>query len=152
MRHAGEAATSDVAERNEESSGAENPITAVESAAYTIPTDKSESDGTFEWNSTTIVIAEVTAGGVTGIGYTYSSPAATGVIHEHLASAAVGCDAMIISTAWERMVHAVRNIGRPGDAAAAISAVDNAMWDLKSKLLDLPLVALQGAVRNSVPV
>ena len=152
MRHAGEAATSDVAERNEESSGAENPITAVESAAYTIPTDKSESDGTFEWNSTTIVIAEVTAGGVTGIGYTYSSPAATGVIHEHLASAAVGCDAMIISTAWERMVHAVRNIGRPGIAAAAISAVDNAMWDLKSKLLDLPLVALLGAVRNSVPV
>ena len=152
MRHAGEAATSDVAERNEESSGAENPITAVESAAYTIPTDKSESDGTFEWNSTTIVIAEVTAGGVTGIGYTYSSPAATGVIHEHLASAAVGCDAMIISTAWERMVHAVRNIGRPGIAAAAISAVDNAMWDLKSKLLDLPLVALLGAVRNSLPV
>src|SRR5437868_14507013 len=119
MRHAGEAATSDVAERNEESSGAENPITAVESAAYTIPTDKPESDGTFEWSSTTIVIAEVTAGGVTGIGYTYSSPATAVVIREHLARVVAGCDAMMISTAWDRMVHAVRNIGRPGIAAAA---------------------------------
>jgi L-alanine-DL-glutamate epimerase-like enolase superfamily enzyme len=64
---------------------------------------------------------------MTGIGYTYSSPAAVVVIGEHLASAVVGCDAMMISTAWDRMVHSVRNIGPPGIAAAAISAVDNAI-------------------------
>jgi len=152
MRDLGETVTSVIPERNEGGSHAQHPITAVESAAYTVPTDKPESDGTFEWSSTTIVIAEVTAGGVTGMGYTYSSPAAAAVIREHLASAVTGCDAMIISTAWDRMVHAVRNIGRPGIAAAAISAVDNAIWDLKSKLLELPLVALLGAVRTNVPV
>jgi len=74
------------------------------------------------------------------------------VIREHLASALIDCDAMVISTAWDRMIHAVRNIGRAGVAAAAISAVDNAMWDLKGKLLGLPLIALLGAVRTEVPV
>ncbi len=34
----------------------------------------------------------------------------------------------------------------------AISAVDNALWDLKARLLDLPLVNLLGAVRDGVPV
>jgi len=114
MRDLGETVTSVIPERNAGGSHAQHPITAVESAAYTVPTDKPESDGTFEWSSTTIVIAEVTAGGVTGMGYTYSSPAAAAVIREDLASAVTGCDAMIISTAWDRMVHAVRNIGRPG--------------------------------------
>ena len=151
MRDSSETVTSIIPERESESN-AQHPITAVESAAYTVPTDKPESDGTFEWSSTTIIIAEVTASGVTGIGYTYSSPAAAVVIREHLASAVSGCDAMIISTAWDRMLHAVRNIGRPGIAAAAISAVDNAIWDLKSKLLELPLVALLGPVRTNVPV
>ena len=152
MRDSIETMTSVLPERGEGGSKAQHPITAIESAAYTVPTDKPESDGTFEWSSTTIVIAEVTASGVTGIGYTYSSPAAAVVIREHLASAISGCDAMIIPSAWDRMVHAVRNIGRPGIAAAATSAVDNAMWDLKSKLLELPLVALLVPVRANVPV
>src|SRR5947207_12557447 len=151
MRHSHEFATSDVGTRSE-GRNPEHTVTAVESAAYTIPTDKPESDGTFEWSSTTIVIAEVMASGMTGIGYTYSSPAAAVVIREHLASALIDCDAMVISTAWDRMIHAVRNIGRAGVAAAAISAVDNAMWDLKGKLLGLPLIALLGAVRTEVPV
>jgi L-alanine-DL-glutamate epimerase-like enolase superfamily enzyme len=34
----------------------------------------------------------------------------------------------------------------------AISAVDVALWDLKARLLDLPLITLLGPVRNSVPV
>lgn len=125
-------------------------ITDVRGSAYAVPTDKPEADGTFEWNSTTIVIAEISAGNATGIGYTYSSSAAALVIHEHLAPAIAACDAMDISGTWDHMVHAVRNIGRPGIASAAISAVDAAMWDLKGKLLDLPVVEMLGAVRNAV--
>ena len=34
----------------------------------------------------------------------------------------------------------------------AISAVDNALWDLKSRILDLPLVKLLGCVRDAVPI
>ena len=45
------------------------------------------------------------------------------------------------------MVNAVRNVGRSGVAATAISALDAALWDLKAKLLDLPLAALLGRAR-----
>jgi L-alanine-DL-glutamate epimerase-like enolase superfamily enzyme len=50
------------------------------------------------------------------------------------------------------MVEAVRNLGRPGIASMAISAVDAALWDLKARLLDVALVRLLGAVREAAPV
>ena len=50
------------------------------------------------------------------------------------------------------MIRAVRNLTRPGMAGYAISAVDVALWDLKAKLLGLPLYRLLGAVRADVPV
>ena len=50
------------------------------------------------------------------------------------------------------MVAAIRNLGRPGISSMAIAAVDNALWDLKAQILDLPLVSLLGQVRTAVPV
>jgi len=137
-----------------ESSGAETAhrVSAVDATAYTIPTEQPESDGTFDWDSTTIVIVEITAGGTTGIGYTYASPAATVVIREHLAPVIIGRDATAIDAAWDAMIRQVRNIGRPGIASAAIAAVDSAMWDLKAKLLGLPLARILDCTRESVPV
>jgi L-alanine-DL-glutamate epimerase-like enolase superfamily enzyme len=63
-----------------------------------------------------------------------------------------GRDAMAVPGCWIEMVKAIRNLGRPGVASMAISAVDVALWDLKARLLDLPLVTLLGAVRESAPV
>ena len=63
-----------------------------------------------------------------------------------------GCDAMDVPAAWAAMTAAVRNLGRPGIAAMAISAVDNALWDLKARLLGVSLLALLGAVRERIPV
>ena len=34
----------------------------------------------------------------------------------------------------------------------AVSAIDNALWDLRARLLDLPLVSLLGQVRTGIPV
>jgi L-rhamnonate dehydratase len=45
------------------------PIDAVRARVFTIPTDAPEADGTFAWHSTTMVLAEVSAGGVVGLGY-----------------------------------------------------------------------------------
>ena len=59
---------------------------------------------------------------------------------------------MSVSGAWEAMVHHVRNIGRPGIASMAISAVDTALWDLKARLLEQPLVGLFGQVRDGMPI
>ena len=50
------------------------------------------------------------------------------------------------------MQRAVRNLGRAGLCATAISAVDTALWDLKAKLLGLPLAALLGRVRDEVEI
>jgi L-alanine-DL-glutamate epimerase-like enolase superfamily enzyme len=128
------------------------PIERVESAVYVIPTEQPESDGTLSWDHTTLVVVHVTAGGARGLGYTYSSGAAATVIDGMLAPAIVGSDALAIPRAWALMRAAVRNLGQPGIAFNAVSAVDAALWDLKAKLLQLPLVDLLGAARDSVPL
>ncbi len=127
-------------------------IEGVEVSAYKIPTDQPESDGTLEWDSTTIVVVEVDGGGKRGIGYTYTHAAAAKLAQDKLAEVVKGRDAMAVEVANAEMVKAVRNFGRPGLCANAISAVDAALWDLKAKLLYVPLVTLLGAGRESVPV
>ena len=74
------------------------------------------------------------------------------LIHDALAGAVVGTDPMSVPAAWEAMVRRVRNLGRPGVASTAIAAVDTALWDLKARLLGLPLARLLGLVREAVPV
>jgi L-alanine-DL-glutamate epimerase-like enolase superfamily enzyme len=128
------------------------PIDRVAVAAYVIPTDVPESDGTAEWDRTTLVVAHVEGGGAAGLGYTYGDLTAADVIARVLAPLVQGRDAMDVGGAWAAMGHAVRNAGRPGIAATAISAVDAGLWDLKARLLDLPLVALLGARRDRVAV
>ena len=128
------------------------PIRQIEVSAYTIPTESPESDGTLVWDSTTIVVVEVHGGGKVGIGYSYAAPAAARLVSDLLTETIMRKDAMAVPAAWQSMVDAVRNIGRPGIASAAISAVDNALWDLKARLLNLPLVVLLGAVRESIPI
>src|SRR5437660_2342808 len=90
--------------------------------------------------------------GVTGFGYTYADTATATLIHDHLAAVVRGRDALSTDAAWAAMIRSVRNLGRRGIAAMAISAIDNAMWDLKAKLLGVPLVTLLGSVRDSAPV
>jgi L-alanine-DL-glutamate epimerase-like enolase superfamily enzyme len=128
------------------------PIERIEVSAYTVPTDFPESDGTLAWDSTTLVLVEAAAGGERGLGFTYAGTASARLIHDRLAEVVRGCDALAVSAAWAAMVDAVRNLGRPGIASTAIAAVDTALWDLKARLLGLPLVRLLGAVRDSVPV
>lgn len=127
------------------------PIEKLNVVVYRVPTDSPESDGTFKWDATTMVLVEVTAGNRTGLGYTYSSQAAGTLIEEQLKKLVLGRDALDIPAIWEDMAHAVRNLGRPGIASSAISAVDIALWDLKARLLDLPLARLLGVVRPAVP-
>jgi L-alanine-DL-glutamate epimerase-like enolase superfamily enzyme len=127
-------------------------IERVTASAYRIPTDAPEADGTLSWDATTLVIAEITAGGQRGLGYTYSHAAAAKLIETELAKAIIGIDAFAIPTAMASMLRAIRNLGRPGLVATAISAVDTALWDLKGKLLCKPVVSLLGAARDVVPL
>src|ERR671936_2057161 len=127
-------------------------ISDLKVSAYTIPTETPEADGTYEWDSTTIVIVEVTAGGKQGLGYTYADTATAKLIDDKLKEVVVGNDAMSVRATWLGMLRSIRNLGRPGICAMAISAVDTALWDLKARLLDLPLVTLLGQVRDELPI
>jgi L-alanine-DL-glutamate epimerase-like enolase superfamily enzyme len=98
------------------------------------------------------VLVEAHGGGCAGIGYTYGD-AATGVlVRDTLAPVVEGRDALDVRPTTERLRHACRNLGRPGIGAMAIAAIDTALWDLKARLLGLPLVTLLDAVHDSVPV
>jgi L-alanine-DL-glutamate epimerase-like enolase superfamily enzyme len=96
------------------------------------------------------VVVEPIAGGLRGLGYTYADTATARLIKDLLADVVLGYNAMAVPAAWEAMRHALRNLGRPGIASMAIAAVDVALWDLKARLLGLPLVTLLGAVRERV--
>ena len=127
-------------------------VTAVDSAVYVVPTDAPEADGTLAWDKTTVVVATADAGGERGLGWSYASAAAQTVITEMLADVVTGRDAFDIPGTAEAMARQVRNIGRPGVAATAISAVDIALWDLKARLLGQPLTGLLGRALDEVPV
>jgi L-alanine-DL-glutamate epimerase-like enolase superfamily enzyme len=118
----------------------------IDVAAYTIPTATPESDGTAEWDSTTLVTVHIGE----GFGYTYADEATALFIEKHFSD--LKFDPMSPEAAWSTMIAKVRNLGRRGIAAMAISAVDAALWDWKCKLLGVPLVALLGQVRDAVPV
>ncbi len=115
-----------------------------------VPTDGAESDGTLRWDGTTVVLCEIASGPRVGLGYTYASRAAAVVIHETLRPCLVGADPGAIGSLWIAMRRAVRNIGEPGVASMAISAVDIALWDLLGQRLATPLYRLLGACRGAV--
>jgi L-alanine-DL-glutamate epimerase-like enolase superfamily enzyme len=128
------------------------PISEVAVAAYTVPTDEPESDGTLDWAATTIVVAECRAGGETGLGYTYGDVSTARLIDSLLADVLVEHDALAVTAAWDVMVDRLRNAGRPGIGFMAVAAVDIALWDLKARLLGLPLATLLDARHEAVPV
>ena len=130
----------------------DTPIGDIQARAYRIPTDKPEADGTFAWDATTLVVVEVAGGGTTGLGYTYADASNAAFVATTLAEVVHGLDAMDPPRAWAAMQGAVRNLGHAGLASTAISALDAALWDLKAKLLDLPLATLLGRLRDAVPV
>jgi L-alanine-DL-glutamate epimerase-like enolase superfamily enzyme len=128
------------------------PVSRITAAAYRIPTDRPEADGTFAWNATTLVVVEIEAGGNRGLGYTYCDACVVPLIRGALSETLANQDSFDIPGCWLSMQRAVRNIGREGVAACAISAVDAALWDLKAKLLEVPLAKLLGACRDHVPI
>src|SRR5436853_7735348 len=101
--------------------------------AYRIPTATPESDGTFEWDATTLVTVRIDD----GFGYTYANLATAAMIRDLFEFVSDDVEA-----SWAAMIRAVRNVGRRGIAAMAISAIDAALWDRRAKLLGCSVARL----------
>ena len=127
-------------------------VDELEVAAFTVPTDAPEADGTLAWNATTIVVVHAYAAGQWGLGYTYADLSTAKLIESKLTEVVHGQDAMAPQATWQAMVHEIRNLGRPGIVSMGIAAVDVALWDLKARLLGLPLCSLLGMANDRVPI
>ncbi|MGH7692034.1 MAG: enolase C-terminal domain-like protein [Candidatus Dormibacteria bacterium] len=127
-------------------------IEGIDVSVYTVPTEAPESDATLTWDATTVVLCEPRAEGCTGLGFSYATPAAARLIADLLEPQLLGRDPLDISGCWSQMVRAIRNMGRPGVASMAIAAVDISLWDLKAKLLGMPLAKLLGQVQDGAPI
>ena len=127
-------------------------VGAVQATAYTIPTDAPESDGTFAWEQTTLVVVEVEGGGERGLGYTYGDASVAGIASGALAKTVAGVDVLDTGAAHAKAAAALRNIGRTGPGAMALSALDVALHDLKARVLGVPLWRMLDAVRDRVPI
>jgi L-alanine-DL-glutamate epimerase-like enolase superfamily enzyme len=126
-------------------------VERLDVATYTVPLPAPESDGTLEWDATTVLVVEASAGGTSGLGYSYTSAGAAAVVHDLLTDVVVGTDVLATGRAWSAMVRAVRNIGRPGVASSAIAAVDVALWDLRCRVLGISVADGLGPHRDAVP-
>src|SRR5438477_11569687 len=92
----------------------DTPISGVDVSTFTIPTETPESDGSLAWESTTIVVVEVQAGGVRGFGYTYGHAASAVIADTVLADVVRGRHVMYITGLHEDLRRSRRYLGRQG--------------------------------------
>lgn len=125
-------------------------IKKVVASAYKIPTQSPEADGTIKWNSTTFILVSIEAADKKGIGYSYADGVAASFINHNLSKIVEGKNPLQISSITDACIKAIRNNGNCGLAMMAVSAVDNALWDLKAKLFNIPVCDLLGKARESI--
>jgi L-alanine-DL-glutamate epimerase-like enolase superfamily enzyme len=121
-------------------------------SAYTVPTQTPESDGTLKWDSTTLILVELTCNDKIGLGYTYAHPATRYLVDDLVKKIVIGSSPFSIQQIWTELEVATRNQGHEGIVSMAVSAIDIALWDLKAKLMNLPLVRVLGEARAHVDV
>ena len=132
-------------------SSSDTPIRTGRITALRIPTDQpNESDGTAVWDSTGVVIVELTAAEITGLGFAYANTAAALVAKELIEEVVLKRDPFAIPALHSALDIQTRNWGRPGLVSSAISAIDTCLWDLKARLLDRPLLTILGKMRDEI--
>lgn len=129
----------------------DGPLASLRSRSYEVPTDRPESDGTLVWDATTMVVVTVTGhDGVGGTGWTFGHQAAATLIDDKLAPIVLDAGSDDPRHLWPQLVGAVRNLGRQGIAALAISAIDTALWDRMAKQRGLSVAELLGRHHDDV--
>ena len=88
--------------------------------------------------------------GITGYGN--GGPGGGPVVVDHLAKLMVGRDPFDIERNWDICWRSTMNYGRMGVTMNAISGIDNALWDIVGKALNVPVYKLLGGeAKDRVP-
>lgn len=131
-------------------------IEKIETHLVSAPVTGGLTDATRKVETIGFVIVRIrTASGLEGIGVTYhevGGEAICELIRRNIAPKLAGRDPLETDALWNELFHYLRGVGRKGLTYCGISAVDIALWDLKGKILDLPLYKLLGGNRTRVPV
>ena len=101
------------------------------------------------------IVRLTTDQGLEGFGITYhevGGEAAKALIERNMAPRLMGRDPFETEVIWSEMAGYMRGIGRKGLMFCALSAVDIALWDLKGKIVGLPLYKLLGGAERRIPV
>jgi L-alanine-DL-glutamate epimerase-like enolase superfamily enzyme len=103
-----------------------------------------------------IHVVEVhTDAGLRGMGFvtpaSVTSDMAAALVRGTLRAAVVGENPLLTEDLWRRMHQAVPRRGGEGIVRLCIAGVDAALWDLKGKMLDVPVSMLLGGHRARVP-
>lgn len=101
------------------------------------------------------IVRVTTDDGIEGFGVTYhevGGEATKMLIEKNIAPRIIGKDPFETEVIWQDMFQYLRGVGRKGLMFCALSAVDIALWDLKGKILDIPLYRLWGGNQTKVPV
>jgi L-rhamnonate dehydratase len=94
------------------------------------------------WKRTACVVTA--EDGTWGFGLTQHSGVTVPLINDHIGPLIEGENCMATERVWDLMQKATSPYGTAGVASFAISAVDNALWDLKGKILNRPVYELIG--------
>lgn len=101
------------------------------------------------------IVRITTEQGLEGFGVTYhevGGEAIKTLIDHDMAPKLIGRDPLENEVIWQEFFHYFRGVGRKGLMFCALSAVDIALWDLKGKILNLPIYKLLGGNKNKIPV
>jgi hypothetical protein len=99
-----------------------------------------------------MVLVQLECGSTRALGYTYADHATAVLAGKLLNEFVIASDAFCHPATLQKLLAAIRNLGETGMAMMAVSAIDNALWDLRARLVNLPLVSLLGQVRSSIRV
>jgi L-alanine-DL-glutamate epimerase-like enolase superfamily enzyme len=104
----------------------------------------------------TIFVEVVTAGGVRGLGYSYTIGTGGRAVLELLTSELLallpGCDVSSPEAVWSKLYSATRSIMVGPLTTLALAAIDTAVWDARAHHCGLPLSELAGGAQRGVPV
>lgn len=99
-----------------------------------------------------MVLVQLESGSTRALGYTYADHATAVLAQKLLTEIVIGSDPFFHAATLQKLLAAIRNLGETGIAMMAVSAIDNAIWDLRARIVNLPLVSLLGQVRATIAV